>query len=253
MAAVQCVQCGGQFDGEAVVGGESVGGVLGASAERGVGQRTRDRPESDQEQHSPGHPSALLHGADPGHGQTSGQNDAQSRAWVTAGQGPRQTSQRASRYTPRRSEPCQEQYRPSRPRGVVAQLVDEQGHQLTFRHATGGVVLHDPTGDRDAASAGGVRVGRPSGLNVELDANGSRSGHSQGRRPGPRQRRRLRRAEPATSAGGAKDHPFADPGDQHGGAGGPRHRKEQSHPVAERARHCYQQQQTAEDGRRGGD
>jgi len=108
---------------------------------------------------------------------------------------------------------------------VVAELVHQHGHQLSFREATGWVFLHDPAGDRDAASAGRVRVWRPSGLDVELDLTGIGSGHFQGRRPCRLQRHRLRRAGPMKPERGAKGHSFADSGHQHSRTVNPRQRK----------------------------
>ncbi len=53
MAVVHRVQCGGQLQRKAVVGGEPVGGELGPSADRGVGQGTEHRRQPDEGQRSP--------------------------------------------------------------------------------------------------------------------------------------------------------------------------------------------------------
>jgi hypothetical protein len=60
----------------------------------------------------------------------------------------------------------------------MAELVHLHGHQQVLRQPTGFVVLQDAAGDRDAASSGGVGVGHPSRLDVQLDLTGSDSGHS---------------------------------------------------------------------------
>jgi hypothetical protein len=177
---VQCdrVQCAGQLQREAVVGGEPVGGELGLSADRGVGQWTEHRRQPDEGQHSPDHPLALEQGTRHGHDDSGDHDDDPSAPGLAAGQDARQTGQQARRQAPRRGKDRHEQHRPSCSRGVMAQFVHQQGHQLVLRQSTGSVVLQDPAGDRDAAPAGGVRVGHPSVLDVQLDATGGGAGHS---------------------------------------------------------------------------
>ncbi len=75
MAVVQYAQCGGQLDREAVVGGESVCGVRGWPADRGVGQRDGHRREPGDDQYSPRHPLAQLQCSGRGAGQSSEHDD----------------------------------------------------------------------------------------------------------------------------------------------------------------------------------
>lgn len=52
-AVVQPTECGDQLDGETVVDGGPVGGVLGLPADRGGGEGRRVRSQPDEDQHSP--------------------------------------------------------------------------------------------------------------------------------------------------------------------------------------------------------
>jgi hypothetical protein len=69
-AVVHCAKCGGQLQCEAVVGG-----VLGLSADRGVGQGTEHRRQPDDGQHCPDHPLPLMHGAHHSHDHSGDHDD----------------------------------------------------------------------------------------------------------------------------------------------------------------------------------
>src|SRR3954469_14495139 len=69
MAVVEYAKCGDQSRAETVVGGGTVGGVLGAPADRGIGQGADHARHPDEAQDPPALPLALVQR--PGHSQFS--------------------------------------------------------------------------------------------------------------------------------------------------------------------------------------